>query len=255
MRRALLAVCCALACQPGAEHQQRPALVGRIFDAQSGRPLAGAVLFVYSESATTDRAGRYTIPQQSFVNADFSVVVEKAGYLPQHFSFPYRRGTTETRDIRLLPSPVPCCSLVGAWTVRLRLDSLADGFRSDRELQGTFEFHDSLSTSGLSFYPPQSDQWHSASPGLASFDFSLFFGAPIVPGTTTSVGPVDERFGRELTGVVFAGDSLIVRVVPRCTHCGFVLKGKIDCDSATGVWSDNGHSFHGGGRFVMKRGR
>lgn len=263
-------VCGAAAAQP-VQRGGRPlgqdvlgdSVVGTVRDAATGRPVTNAPVDGSNGRAFTERpwerpitwtdtAGRFvlrglrpgrrviTVETRPYLTARAVVVVSGAGRAaparPPVLRIVLRRG------------PSPWVSLTGRWAIELIPGATSAAAPTTVRLRGTLTLRDTTGAHGAGRLPD---------PALFRLALGTFVGtvpprsggevvdAPWTPGRTEEAG-----------GVIFFGDSVVLRIGPRhVTHGDFVVRGRFTGDSARGVWEGVMPADGSGpaGRFVLRR--
>ena len=260
------AACLLISCGPSYRHQVRmehgvmrmagqPAVVGHVVEAETGRPLPFLVVSLDSfPFGMVDTTGYYEIPHvPQLPEGQHEVRIRSRPYLSQSKIFTLREGFTDTVDFALEYGPDACCRLEGAWAVTLKMDSAAlVGPRpTARVTGGAILFADSLANDWLR---TGGDSRMTYEAGRFDVDLAPFFGGPFAQDVSTTVmGPGGPDLLREASGSVFSGDSVGITLIPRMTHGGLSLSGRILGDSVTGDWIQNAYCCGAYGTFVMRR--
>ena len=233
----------------------QPAVVGRVVDAATGKPLRFLVLSLDSfPLGQVDTNGYYELPYvKQFAEGQHEVRIDWRPYRSQRKPFTLRKGFTDTVNFTLEHGPSPCCRLQGVWQVTLVMDSAAalGPPPSARRTGGTVAFSDSLRPSDFQ-YDLNGPMTHEV--GRFDIDLVPFFGGPVAQDVSTTVfGPGTPDLLRETVGSVFAGDSVSIDFIPRMSHGGLSLQGLIRGDSAAGTWIQRAYCCGARGSFVMWR--
>jgi hypothetical protein len=231
--------------------EETATLTGVIRDAETGGPLRASVI---PESAWefTDAQGRYTA--DGLEPGRGTVRIEVRGFVPETRTVELSRGQTTTLDVALRRAPPPCCTLAGTWRVRFvlrRQGGLAKA-PADSVVEGLLTFADSIPDPlGGDFAPPVNVRTEF---GLSDVDFSPFFGARIAPDVSTTVmGPTGGNFVRETVAQLFHGDSVDVTLIPRISHGGVSMWGRVRDGVVTGKWVQRSYGPGAAGTFQMRR--
>lgn len=230
-----------------------PPLRGRITDAGSGEPLFPVfVLIDLAPVGMTDCDGEYAV--LPFADGPHTITVNHRGYVSHTATVTFSKGITQRLDFALVAAPLPCCDLRGRWAIDLQLDSAAalGDPPSARAAKGSLVFADSLR---LEWDRPSiPDSRFNSVNGRADIDLTPFFGGPLGPDISRSMfGPTDGDFLREATGTVFSSDSVAIDLIPRISHGGLSLQGRLRGDSVTGKWYQRAYCCGAFGRFTMRR--
>ena len=244
----------ALSCKPPSDATRTsPAqIVGRVTDAYSGAPLKDVSLSVdKAPFASTDSAGWYDLYWEA---GSHVISINERGFLSQELEHVFRAGTTDTLNVSLLRANPPCCHMEGKWRVELRRIPLGViRFRPfTKTISGEVYFSDTIPDPiGLrKSYRSLDDR------ALGYFDvpFSRFFGSQIAADvSTTVVGGSPDTLEREVLASVFAGDSVELSFIPRVSHGGVTLLGRLKGDSVIGTWYLRAYAVGSRGDFIMVR--
>jgi hypothetical protein len=142
--------------------------------------------------------------------------------------------------------------LEGRWTIELRLDSAGalgpppTGRLVRGEVLVSSERAPTI-FAGDSAEPTQRF-------GRYRVDLIPFFGAAIAGDVSTSVmGPVDSLFTTELLAWLTHRDSVRLEFIPRISHGGLSLWGRLRDDRIVGRWAQRAYARGATGRFTMVR--
>lgn len=203
---------------------------GVVRDAETDRPLDGAWISAGDFGADTDASGAYTLTLMP--PGPTKVRVYRRGFRAESVTVIVRAGDATVADVNLAPAAPPCCRLSGRWTIAFALDSVGlNASPSTRELSGAATFAPADSTPGRA----------ASATGRASFDFAPLLGTAI-----------DARV-EELAGVVFAGDSVAITLIPRFGDWAIELLGRQDADTVRGDWFQRASCCGAYGTFAMTR--
>jgi len=143
--------------------------------------------------------------------------------------------------------------LDGRWRIVLTLDSAG---RDQQPTARTAVGVVALSRS----YPRVFEQRGTPDPyvrevaGLHWVDLTPFFGSQIASDVSTSVsGRVDSLFARETEAAAFHGDSVHMDFIPRISHGGLSLAGRLRGDTVAGIWIQRAYCCGAKGTFIMVR--
>lgn len=210
---------------------------GIVRDAETELPLGGAWIAAGDLGADSDASGAYALtllpPGPTKVRA------YRRGFRAESVTVIVRSGDATVANVDLSPAAPPCCRLAGRWTVAFGLDSAGLNARpSARDLSGTVTFSDAETSSGQ----PESPATRAAmATGRAAFDFGPLLGTGI-----------DARV-EELAGMVFAGDSVAITLIPRFGDWAIELLGRQNADTIRGDWFQRASCCGAYGTFVMTR--
>lgn len=143
----------------------------------------------------------------------------------------------------------PSHPMDGEWTVTLVMDAPAQGraMPASREIRGRFVFSPRI------LWLEEDQPPASVVIGRSGVDLAPFFGGAYARDVSTTVmGPVQADFFRETFADV-TGDSVDIVTIPRMSHGGLSLTGRIAGDSVAGRWTQNAYCCGASGRFVMRR--
>lgn len=220
----------------------------------AGLPIGGVFLSAGSLGGMSDASGSFEIPYQRA--GPVWVVASISGYHPDSTAVDVHPPDTAAIRITLARAPPPCCSLVGQWNLVFRLDS--SGPRQQptaRIAAGIIRFSPQVRIAwpfGTGETP--SDPFVHGMGGVFDVDFSVFWGTPIAADVSTSVmGPVTASFANEAYGRIFDNDSVEVDLIPRLSHGGVSLGGRLARDTMTGTWVQRAYCCGARGTVTMTR--
>jgi hypothetical protein len=250
--------------RPPAHREHGDSVVGTVRDAATGLPVQSAPVDGSSGRAftekpwerpitSTDTAGRFVL--RGLRPGRQVVTVEKRPYLAARHVVVLpgtgRRGTARppVLHIALRRGPPPRVPLTGRWAIELIPGAaLATTPPAVAPFRGTLTLLDTADARAGGGLPD---------PALFRLAFGTFVGAfPLGADGPAAAPPWRPGRAEEAGGVVFFGDSVVLRVGPRgTTHGDFVLRGHFTGDSARGVWEGAMPADGSGpaGRFVMRR--
>lgn len=218
---------------PGADGI-RGALRGVIRDARTDRPLADALVSAGALGTATDAGGGFLMPGLS--PGPVKVRAYRRGFRPESTTVVVAAGETSVADLPLIPADPPCCTLEGEWSGRFELDSAGLNSRpAARRIEGDLTFGD----------PGDADAGSGARVASATGSSRLDF-APLL-GTDVQgvVGDIE--------GMVFAGDSVAITLLPRFGDWAIELRGRQAADTLRGSWFQRASCCGAYGRFVLVR--
>jgi Carboxypeptidase regulatory-like domain len=234
-------------------------LTGRVTLAGSGAPLPGVWVNTGPFGGETDSLGRYTVDRVEPGRVE--VLFERRGYVEERRTYTAKSKRTDTMDVVLRLGQRACCQLSGRWSVRLDVDTPGIAARTmrSRTALGTLRF-------GPEYPDPfaevreaaQADTLNPVKDEFGRFDIDLavFFGGPYGRDVSTTVfGGADSTLFKEAAGAVFDGDSAEVHLIPRMSHGGIYMAGRVRNDTITGRWWQAAYCCGAMGRFVMVRDR
>lgn len=227
-------------------------IVGKVVHNTSGAPLAGVHISADYMGGMSDSSGRFTIP---YVNAGVTEVrAYSRGYVAFTDTIVMTPPDTIAVSLTLVEAPGPCCELTGRWEATFHLDSAGySQTPQSRQVVGIVAISprvgEYLGTAGV-----YEDGRLRSEQGLTTIDFSPFWGARIAPDVSTTVfGHRGGTFGREAVTQVFFSDSVAMIFIPRISHGGVSLAGRIDQDTITGKWYQRAYAGGAYGVFRMVR--
>lgn len=232
--------------------EESATLTGTIRDAGTGAPLRAAVRSEPLLWEFTDASGRYTA--EYLEPGRRTVHIGKRGFVTEERTVDLVRGQTTTLDVALRRAPPPCCALDGRWRVRFVLRSRGQMGPAPRDsvVEGVLTFADTIPDPlGGRFPLPVNVRVEN---GLSDVDFTPFFGGRIARDVSTTVmGPRGGNFVREMVGEVFNGDSVDITLIPRISHGGVSMWGRISGEVVTGQWEQRAYAGGATGTFEMRR--
>ena len=129
----------------------------------------------------------------------------------------------------------PAASLAGTWDVEYTLDS--SGTRSSspavRRVRGRLMFGGIGADSAVQ---GRVGVRGTTTPGRFAIDFTPLFGGSIGGDSAVAAGAVDTAVVREVAGTLVGADSVRIDLVPRISTAGISMSGRIQGDSASGMW-------------------
>ena len=228
-------------------------IVGVVRDGATGRPLSQVYLSTQLMGDGTDSLGRFEIvyldpgPQ--------TVTTSRRDFTPAHKTITVAAGRTDTLNFTLWRAAVACCRLAGTWRGQLLLDSAGalSPKPTARRVSASIRFGDEYPNPSPRFRSTPDDPTRDEF-GRFEIDFRPFFGTQVARDVTTSTyGSTGGTFLIEADGSVFAGDSVEIELIPRITHWGVSLAGRIVADSITGQWWQRAYCCGAYGHFVLRR--
>lgn len=271
MQRLLLAVI--LVASSACKHQSEPVdiaprdtlplevnrgtVVGRVLDDRTSKPLPHLIVLLDDYPlAETDSAGWYEVSLDRFMEPGWHEVnVASAGYIEERRKAWMNRGTLDTVDLRLRRAPPPVARLRGSWSVLLRFEQKGaiGPSPSRRVAEGSMTFADSFPSVWPNSAATQ-DTFVTDEIGRFDIDLSPFFGSQIARDVSSSTfGSTGGSFAVEATGSVFAHDSVSIDLIPRISHGGLSLSGRLFADSIIGRWVQRAYCCGATGSFRMRR--
>lgn len=235
-------------CQPG----DGPLTIA-VTDAATGRPLPSAWVVVDGRGVIdfTKRTACHDVTLPKTSGTRHRVEVESRRYVSADTTVDVPRGESRMVRIALVPAPPACCRLEGEWEMTLVLDSAGRLEPAKRTTTGRMAFHPRLTPPARRGFEEEEafSEW-------ARFDVDLgvFFGGPYARDVSTTVyGAVTEDFFQQAVGEVFAGDSVMIGMIPGMSHGGLSLRGSLRDDTVRGRWVQNAYCCGARGRFEMHR--
>lgn len=230
-------------------------LAGVVTDVATGAALDGAVVHVDEYTwGISDRAGCYVVvPQVELEGGRRRVTVQAHRYLELDTVLELSPERTDTLHFALHPAAPACCRLQGEWSLRLTLNAESQRLLEsvDTEMEGRIVFSDRLPVlwGDIEYDTLRVEE------GRFELDRLVDFSEEEVDGTQ-GADPRDvvpEDYVKYASGEVFAGDSVLVVLVPMVTDGSVSLGGRIRGDSIRGTWVQNGLCCGVAGTFVMHR--
>jgi len=226
-------------------------VVGVVVDDATGLPVRDASVFGEFTGGDTDSTGRFDVPHVPAGTQ--SLRVAKRGYVQTAIQATVHPPQETQVLVRLRRAPLPCCVLDGRWRIVLTLDSAgSDQKPTARTAVGVV----ALSRTYPSPFEARGarDDQVSAVSGRHWVDLAPFFGSQIASDVSTTVfGSVDSLFARETEAVIFHGDSVHIDFVPRISHGGLSLAGRLHGDTIDGTWMQRAYCCGAAGTFSMVR--
>jgi len=200
----------------------------------------------------TDTTGKFAI--QYLGTGVHAAVAERPGYQRTQVQFTILAPDTATLLLQLTRAELPRYELEGRWGIELLLDSAGVQQQpAARRLEGQLI----LSGKFPSPWGPggQADRWVRTIEGQYELDLTPFWGQQVAPDVSTTVfGPTSPTFAKEASAATFNGDSISISFIPRISHGGISLEGRlIHADSAVGRWHQRAYCCGAFGHFRMWR--
>lgn len=225
----------------------------RIVDATTRLPVRDVGIWSGMSGARTDSLGFACLRDRA--ESPDTLHLWRRGYVEQEVEVRGRAGELVVRAIDFRRVAPPCCDLRGEWDLRLQLDT--PGRMHPRPAARTTSGVVRLGPRILA--PEEGDDLDSlVRPvrGLHEVDLSPFFGGPYATDVSTTVfggSGGRETLFKEVEALIAAGDSVEITIIPRMSHGGLSLTGRIRGDSIQGTWFQNAYCCGAVGRFVMIR--
>lgn len=229
-------------------------LSGRVRDGETGQPLRGAFVIVreYAGMGVSGEDGTY---EAAYVDSGTRTVVAHArGFESDSTTLAFVPGDSLRWDVTLRRAPPPCCTLEGTWRVHfvMRQPNGMGPAPRDTVVEGVLTFADSIPDPLQGRYGRRVNVREEF--GLSDVDFTPFFGGRIARDVSTTVeGPTGGNFAREMTGDVFEGDQVEIVLIPRISHGGVSMLGRIEGDVVRGEWVQRSYAGGAEGTFEMRR--
>jgi hypothetical protein len=231
--------------------EETATLAGTIRDAETGLPLRANVIPELGWEFT-DSLGHYTVEGQE--PGRQTVRIERRGFVGERRTVELAAGQTTTLDVSLRRAEPPCCALTGAWRVRFVLPRRGGQgpAPADSVVEGLLTFADSIPNPLGNRFAPLPNVRREY--GLSDIDFTPFFGGRIARDVSTTVmGPTGGNFTRETVAEVFSGDSVEITLIPRISHGGVSMEGRVRDGVVRGKWQQRAYALGAVGTFEMRR--
>lgn len=209
------------------------AVRGVVRDARTDRPIAGALVSAGEYGTSTDEGGAYVMT--ALPPGPMKLRAYRRGFRAESTTVVVRAGTSSVVDVGLVPAAPPCCTLDGRWAGRFSLDSAGLNARPrQRELEGSLAFIASEA-------PVRPQDRVAEASGRADLDFAPLLGTDVPGGL------------RDISGLVFHGDSVAITLLPRLGDWALELRGRQAADTIRGNWFQRASCCGAYGRFVLVR--
>jgi hypothetical protein len=221
-------------------------------DASSSSPLDGAVINTDIWGATTDSTGNACV--EDLESTRQRVIAWRLGYAAESTSMVFKAGIVSKAFLALHRLPPPCCRLEGAWSVTLHVQHpgrVGTG-RAGATAAGSLVF-DSVVPDPMPQLYERPDPVVRYEFGRHAVDLSPILGGPYGRDVSTTVFGDGPSIVKEIVGIIETGDSVSMTIIPRMSHGGLTLHGRILGDSITGSWWQNAYCCGATGAFVMHR--
>lgn len=226
--------------------------VGVVVEDSSGTPLAAVFVSSESRGSISDSAGTFHVP---YLNAGrHQLVAQRHGYEATIANVTIMPPESTVVSIRMHRAQKPRFELEGRWHLELMLDSAGVNQNpSARHAEGDLVLSHRFPSPWGQVGPV--DPWVQTIEGLYELDLSPFWGQQVAPDVSTTVfGPTGPNFMKEASAATFNGDSLTIDFIPRISHGGISLSGRlIHRDTAVGTWYQRAYCCGAYGRFRLWR--
>lgn len=249
----------ALASDPVAERQRElerttGIITGRVTDAATGEPLEDVDVSARYLGDGTDAAGVFRI---KYVDPGIvELIAWRRDLLPSSQRVKVSAGRTVSVTVKMVRGARACCRLEGEWNITLILDKErgVESPQSGKRVHGTVRFSsaipDPLPDRRRTRGDPAVDEF-----GEYTVDLRPFFGTDITKFQTTTIFPGREGADilTEAQGFVYDGNKVHIDFIPRMSHGGISLTGRVSDASIRGTWIKRDYAPIYEGRFIMKR--
>jgi hypothetical protein len=230
-------------------------IVGTIREAGTNQPLEGVFVSAQYLGDRTDTNGQFRIyyikPGEVEVTAWRRDLIEARGRVRVFAA----RETPIELGIRR--SPPRCCRLAGTWSVRLVLRKPGQlPIPRGTEVVGTITFNADTPDP----FPERNRRAPSTDSTIDEFgtydiDLRRILGEDITRATTNTIFPgrPGSDILKEAEGFVHHRDKIDITLIPRMSHGGISLTGKINRGKIRGEWIKRDHAPTISGTFVMRR--
>lgn len=219
-------------------------------DSRTGRPLPNVWLADDEQFVVTDAKGWACL--RSLTRLPESLVLTREGYQEAVLMLSGVAERSVRREVRMHRVDAPCCDLRGEWRIRLDLDSPSGQHPNPagRHTSGTLRLETAFQTS---MGEPIVDEIVRPVIGRFDVDLAPFFGGPYAKDVSTTVFGGGPDLLREVSATVPHTDSVYLGFIPRMSHGGLSLSGRIRNDTIRGEWIQNAYCCGATGRFEMVR--
>jgi hypothetical protein len=226
--------------------------MGQVIDSATGAPLSAVFVSAAMLGDLTDSAGRFLVPYLD--KGVHALVAERPGYLPAQVDLMIAPPDSTRVVIRLARAALPRYDLEGRSGLELILDSAGAGQTpTARRLDGQLTLSRQLPS--LWGSTGQTDPWVRTIDGQYELDLTPFWGTQVAPDASTTVfGSADAMIAREASAATFNGDSITIDFIPRMSHGGISLSGRLTApDTAVGEWFQRAYCCGASGHFRLWR--
>ncbi len=205
---------------------------GTVRDGLTDEPVAAAQVSAGGLAALSDEHGAYALaPLQP---GPLRLWAYHRGFVPETVTAIVEAGVATPIDFPLVPAEPACCELPGVWSGVFVLDSAGLNARpAARTVSGDFVFD--RPTAGASF-----DEHVRRARGMSKVDFGSLLGS-------------HRSDADKAEGVVFAGDSVAITVIPRFADWGVEMLGRQSADTIRGIWYQRASCCGAYGTFTLIR--
>jgi hypothetical protein len=225
-------------------------LNGKVVSQETGLPLPGVFVHFDDQSEISDEAGLFTM--EILNSAAITVEASRPDMITSRQFANVVSGNTTNITFRLAKAAPPCCRLEGNWHLTLVLDRGSPTVANAKILTGTVRFRSALW--GRFFGHVTSEIYAKNEFGDYDVDLRPFFGEDFERWVMQSEGWGASNMLKEASGAVRSGDLVDIQFVPRLSHGGLDLDGKISKNGTIrGIWLRRSYAPTLGGHFIMTR--
>ncbi|MCC7003974.1 MAG: hypothetical protein IT357_17605, partial [Gemmatimonadaceae bacterium] len=219
-------------------------------DSLTGKPLPNVWLSDDAQFVATDAQGWACL--RTLARLPESLALTREGYREAVLMLSGVAESSVRREVRMLRVDAPCCDLRGDWRIRLDLDSPSEMHPkpAGRRTVGTLRLETAFQTI---MGDPIVDEIVRPVTGRFDVDLAPFFGGPYAEDVSTTVFGGGPDLLREVSALIPNTDSVYLGFIPRMSHGGLSLAGRIRNDTIRGTWVQNAYCCGATGRFEMVR--
>jgi hypothetical protein len=230
-------------------------IIGVVTDKITGEPLEGVMLSAQYMGDISDSLGRFDIPYQKPGTPE--VVATRRDLISTVMKVKVSAGKISTINIEMDKGPKPCCNLQGNWRALLILDKAGtSGAKHIADsVEGTIYFNDSIPNPFEEKRKKVVDLIKDEF-GRYAIDLRPFFGDQVPQTGSTSVFGSKRKGSNlftEASGYIAPFDVVVIDLIPRMSHGGVTMNGKISSDTISGSWYLREYAGGTEGRFRMYR--
>jgi hypothetical protein len=232
--------------------RREAALLAKVRLEPGGAPLARVEVIADIWAATTQNDGFACV--RGVNPGRKRIVAWRTGFFPDSTSLVFQPGKVARITLGLRRMPPPCCHLDGSWQLQVAVDTPGELYPHPgaRSVAGMVAFSPHVPNPMPRRYALD-DSVVRYEFGRHAIDFSPIFGGPVAHDLSTTIFGGGASLFFEVVGLVETGDSATLTIVPRMSHGGLSLWGRIQGDTLSGQWRQNAFRDGARGTFVMVR--
>jgi hypothetical protein len=230
-------------------------ICGVVTDKETGEPIEGVFVSAQYLGDESSSLGLFKIVYQKPGNVE--VEARRRDLISTVMKVNVSAGDTSILNIKMDKAPKACCCLQGNWNVLFILDKIGNfaATHTTDTVKGTLFFDYSI-TDPFEDNPRKKVDLVKDEYGKYNIDFRPFFGEQVPNTGSTSVFGSKHKGSdlfTEVTGYIASFDVVAINLIPRISHGGISMNGKIKNDTISGSWYLRAYASGTEGRFRMYR--